>query len=174
MTDNMLKLQALINESKKIREDIKTETERLKSEYLDNRKEQYYKLCKTLRPYFDLCEGINFPNIYLNVDNESKYKIRFGSPALRVEIKNAKNGLWRGSFDIRDSYDTSYHNVKREFNFPSCGVEYYLEDFMDIFDEKVLEENFAAMVSDQLAILAKKADEEYQNAKAKLENDKEI
>lgn len=171
MTDNMARLQELINESKKIREDVKTETEKLKSEYLENRTAQYKKLCETLKPYFDLCEGIGFPNVYLSVDNESKYTIRFGQPALTIEIKNGKCDYYLGKFDIRDPYKDSYRSVSRECNFPSYKKEHYLDDFMDIFDEKILEENFAAMVTDRLAELAKKTDEEYQNVKAKLEAD---
>ena len=166
VTNKMARLQELINESKKIREDVKEETKKLQAEHLENRKAKYYKFCKTLKPYFELCKGFqryqgdSFPNVFLNIGKDSKYEIRFEHPAHIGAQKIAHDGgaLWIGRFDIRDDYSSSY----------------YLDDLMDSFDEATLEENFAQMATDQLAKMAKETDDAYQDAKAKLESDREM
>lgn len=180
MTDNMKRLQELINESKKIREDIEQETNKLKDEHLANRKAKYYKVCQILRPYFELCKGVipkgeSYLNVFMGSDKDSKYKIRFEGPAPTIGVQGVSqsgNTYWIGRFDIRDSYEDSNRRltIEKGFNFVKT---YYLDTFIDAFDEAVLEENFAQVITDQLAKMAKETDEAYQDAKAKLEADKE-
>lgn len=182
MTDKMARLQELINESKKIREDVKAETKRLEAEHLENKKAEYKNLCEILKPYFELCKGLqpyqgaSYPNVFMAVDKDSKYEIRFENPAQSIGVrKGIHDGMnhWIGRFDIRNPYESSDRSLSRGEGNDFHKV-YYLEDFMKVFDETILEENFAAMITDQLAKMAKETDDAYQDAKAKLESDKEM
>lgn len=179
VNDKLDRLKSLIEESKKVREDVKAETKRLEVEHLENKKVQYEKLCEILKPYFNLCDGLqpykgaSYPNVFLAVDNESRYEIRFEQPSKSIGVAEAihdEANHWIGRFDIRDTYEASYKRLSIE-NYRTGEKTFFLDDFMDTFDESVLEESFSQMVTEQLAILAKEADDEYQEAKSNLEND---
>lgn len=179
VNDKLERLKSLIEESKKVREDVKAETKRLQAEHLENKRAQYEKLCEILKPYFELCnglrpyEGANYPDVFLAVDNESRYEIRFEQPSKSIGVAEAihdGHNHWIGRFDIRDAYEASYKRLSSE-SYLTHEKTFFLDDFMDTFDESVLEESFSQMVTEQLAKLAAETDAKYQEAKSELEKD---
>ena len=164
MNEMIMKLNALVDESLNLINNVKEETVRLKNIDLKNKIEKHDDFCNHMKSYFDI--AFKLGNFSKSIKVSEKYQIKFGYPAKRILVFNLKN-LRIGYLDVRDQYSSNY-NKFIECKDKNNNLISKLDVFLDTFDWELFDNNFAIAISERLAEEAEKANIDYQIIKEKV------
>ena len=160
MNEMIMKLNALVDESLNLINNVKEETKRLECIDMKNKIVLYDDFCRQMIPYFDIVKKLPSFDRYIKVSDN--FYIKFGLPAIVINICSTSDSRL-GYVDLRDQYKananrlfTSYKNYNGEL------VNDLLEYFIRDFDWNMFDNNFSIAVVEELAKEAEKVNINYQ------------
>lgn len=167
VNDKLTRLQELINESLKLESDVKEKTKELNRETEGLKQERFKKICDQIAELRDTAKGLGclYVDTGIKAKNEARnYWVRIHINSLyadEVDFYSGKNEYYLNTIYLSNSLQNNKNRVSRN----------NLDYIMDNWNPEVFEQNFIAAVHKVLSERAAKTDKEYQNAKAKLEEE---
>lgn len=170
--DKLTRLQELINESLKLESDVKEKTKELNQEVANIKEDRFKKICDQIVELRDAGKGLGC--LFVDTGISSKYgsenywiRIMVDGPYMKeISVYSGKNKCYLNTILLTAAYVYNKNKISA-----SQATHIDLDYIMDNWNSEVFEQNFIAAVHEALSDRAAKADEAYQNAKAKLEKE---
>ena len=165
MNENMARLMELINETNKCIDNLKTETDGLRKEYLDNRQAQFEKMAYDLREFCKVIKNLN-SDVYVMTNAKTKYnpnkKYCLRISVVDVCVYGEDMRTYLGHIDIKEG--SLYKDHRRWCS--NCS--YDLDTIIDAWDRDEFERRFIIKVQMVMKAKAENANKEYEKAKEAL------
>lgn len=158
MNKNILKLQRLVKETTNVIDNLKKEAADLEAEYNENRQAKLDKILMFLKSLTSITEQLDY-----DVD----VQIKINGNCYIVNIWDEDAVIFnKNSIDLALPWASKYASLKRRLR--DFDEDILLDNFIDSFDQGEFEIAFAEEVQRILKVMAKEANQDYDDAKIKL------